>query len=263
MDERKRREPHVFISEADLVELFSALIEEVIKDKYGFKITVSTYANELLEMAKHHAFDLFVLYLNNIIFPTGKQPAEARIKKALRLIIHLKTKYKKPIIGLYGWPRDPSYGRQAKLAGADFVFQTPCSGEVLREAIKNCLDKSMMRHILVVDDEECLLYPIKEMLEKYCDTFSVLTAEDGVTATEKLKENEISLVVTNLRMPGLNGFELLDHIKAHYPHIPVIITTGYDGLENERLAQSKGAAAYIRKPFKIEELTGAISIFLK
>ncbi len=214
-------------------------------------------------MAKHHAFDLFVLYLNNIVFPSGNQPAETRIKKALRLIIHLKAKYKKPIIGLYGWPKDPAYGRQAKLAGADFVFQTPCSGEVLREAIKNCLNKSMKRNILVVDDEEFLLYPIKEMLEKYCDTFSVLTAEDGLTATEKLKENEISLVVTNLRMPGLNGFELLDHIKAHYPHIPVIILTGYGNIEKEKLARAKGAAAYIRKPFKLEELTGAISTFLK
>ena len=263
MDERKRRQAHVFISEADLVELFSALIEEVIKDKYGFKITVSTYANELLDMAKHHAFDLFVLYLNNIVFPTGTQPAEARIKKALRLIIHLKAKYKKPIIGLYGWPKDSAYGRQAKLAGADFVFQTPCSGEVLREAIKNCLDKSMIRNILVVDDEELLLYPIKEMLEKYCDTFSVLTAEDGLIATKKLNKNTISLVVTNLRMPKMDGFELLDHIKAHYPHIPVIITTGYDSPENERLALTKGAAAYIRKPFKVEELTGTISTFIK
>ncbi len=116
MDEPKRRQVHVFISERDVVELFTALIKEVIKDKYDFKVTVTTYANELLEMAKHHAFDLFVLYLNNIVFPTGTQPAEARIKKALRLIIHLKAKYKKPIIGLYGWPRDPAYGRQAKLA---------------------------------------------------------------------------------------------------------------------------------------------------
>lgn len=263
MDEPKRRQVHVFISETDVLELFTALIKEVIKDKYDFKVTVTTYDNELLEMAKHHAFDLFILYLNNIVFPSGSQPAETRIKKALRLIIHLKAKYKKPIIGLYGWPKDPTYGRQAKLAGADFVFQTPCSGEVLRQAIKECLDKSMIRKILVVDDEEFLLYPIKEMLEKYCDTFSVLTAEDGLIATKKLKENEISLVVTNLRMPGLNGFELLDHIKAYYPDIPVIVSTGYGSPEKESLARAKGAAAYIRKPFTVEQLTGAISTFLK
>ena len=91
----------------------------------------------------------------------------------------------------------------------------------------------------------------------------MVEAEDGLIATKKLKENEISLVVTNLRMPGLNGFELLDHIKAHYPHIPVIITTGYGSPDKERLALTKGAAAYVRKPFKFEELTGAISTFLK
>ena len=104
---------------------------------------------------------------------------------------------------------------------------------------------------------------IKEMLEKHYDTFSVLTAEDGITATEKLKKIKISLVVTNLRMPGLNGFELLDHIKAHYPDIPVIITSGSASPENEMLARAMGAAAYIRKPFKFGELTGAISTFLK
>jgi DNA-binding NarL/FixJ family response regulator len=136
MDEPKRRQVHVFISEIDVLELFTALIKEVIKDKYDFKVTVTTYDNELLEMAKHHAFDLFILYLNNIIFPSGNQSVETRIKKALRLIIHLKAKYRKPVIGLYGWPKDSTYGRQAKLAGADFVFRTPCSGEVLRQAIK-------------------------------------------------------------------------------------------------------------------------------
>jgi CheY-like chemotaxis protein len=47
------------------------------------------------------------------------------------------------------------------------------------------------------------------------------------------------------------------------PDIPVIVTTGYGSPENERLARAKGAVAYIRKPFKFEELTGAISTFLK
>ena len=130
MDEPKRRQVHVFISETDVIELFTALIEEVIKDKYGFKITVSTYANELLDMAKHHAFDLFVLYLNNIIFPSGNQPAETRNKKALRLIIHLKAKYRKPVIGLYGWPKDSAYGRSNRCKAYTVDNKAICITEV-------------------------------------------------------------------------------------------------------------------------------------
>lgn len=90
MGEPKRRQVHFFISERDVVELLTALIEEVIRDKYGFKITVSTYANELLDMAKHHAFDLFVLYLNNIIFPSGNQPAGNRIVWACSSLAYKK-----------------------------------------------------------------------------------------------------------------------------------------------------------------------------
>jgi len=259
----KKRRIHVFISEDFLVEFLSKLINEITHDCCELKVTVTTYADQLLDLAKRRPFDLFVLFLNNIIFPDVNQPAEERIRQALRLVIHLKARYGKPIICLYAYPDDPSYGRQAKLAGADFVFRAPCDTEPLKQALEECFEDALKTKILFVDDERTILDVLKPALEDYNDTFSVLTAEDGLTAIEKLKENEISLVVTNLRMPGLNGFELLDHIKAHYPNIPVIITTGYDSPENERLARAKGAAAYIRKPFKIEELIGAISTFLK
>ena len=93
-----------------------------------------------MELAKHQKFDLYILILNNILFPSDL-PAESRIKKALRLVTHLKEKYKKPIIGLYGWPRESTFGRQAKLAGADFVQKLPFSIDSLKEAIEKCLEE--------------------------------------------------------------------------------------------------------------------------
>ena len=70
--------------------------------------------------------------------------------------------------------------------------------------------------------------------------------------------NTISLVVTDLKMPGMDGFELLAHIMEHYPDIPVIIITGYSTPEMEHLAREGGAVGYIAKPFLIENLARQI-----
>jgi hypothetical protein len=63
-------------------------------------------------------FDLFILMLNNIVFPTGNMPPDKRTKQALKFVAQLKARYQKPIIGLYGWPKEAAYGRRAKMAGA-------------------------------------------------------------------------------------------------------------------------------------------------
>jgi CheY-like chemotaxis protein len=259
----KKRRIHVFISVDFLVDFLSELIDEITHDHCELKVAVTTYADELLDLAKRRPFDLFVLFLNNIIFPDVNQPAEERIRKALRLVIHLKARYGKPIICLYGYPDDPSYGRQAKLAGADFVFRSPCDTEPLKEALEECLKDVLRTKILFVDDELSILDALKLALEDYSDTFSVLTARDGFTAKEKLKKNAVSLVVTNLNMPGIDGFELLDYIKAHYPNIPVIIFSGCHDPQKVRQAQDKGAAAYIKKPCSLEDLAVTIRGFLK
>jgi len=90
-----------------------------------------------------------------------------------------------------------------------------------------------------------------------------LTARDGIIARQKLKENAVSLVVTNLRMPGIDGFELLDYIKVNYPDIPVIIFSGYHSPEKSELAREKGAAAYVRKSCRLEDLVRTIRNFVK
>jgi len=254
---------HVFISEEFQVELFSGLISEVTRDRFDLKVAVTTYANELLGLAKRRPFDLFVLFLNNVIFPDENPPGEDRIRKALRLLIHLKARYRKPITCLYGYPDDPSYGRQAKLAGADFVFRAPCDAAPLREALEECLGDTLRPKILLVDDELTILDGLKWAFGDYSDTFSVLTATDGFIAKEKLKKHAVSLVVTNLNMPGIDGFELLDYIKANYPNIPVIIFSGNHDPEKSELARKKGAVAYFRKPCKIEDLVRTVRSFFK
>jgi CheY-like chemotaxis protein len=116
----------------------------------------------------------------------------------------------------------------------------------------------MIKKVLIVDDDQEMLLSLKEGLEKYNETFSVLMAGDGLIAMEKLKNLSISLVVTDLKMPRMDGFTLLARIMEHYPDIPVIIMTGYSTPEMQKLAREGGAVGYIEKPFMIEDLARKI-----
>lgn len=116
----------------------------------------------------------------------------------------------------------------------------------------------MVRKVLFVDDDLEMLEALKEGLEKYRDTFTVVLAKDGVEALELMPKHHISLVVTDLKMPRMDGFSLLSKIMEIYPDIPVIIITGFSTPEMKRLAQQGGAVGYISKPFLIEDLARQI-----
>jgi|LGVF01.1.fsa_nt_gb CheY-like chemotaxis protein len=121
----------------------------------------------------------------------------------------------------------------------------------------------MIKKVLIVDDDQEMLLSLKEGFEKYIATFSVLMAGDGLAATEKLEKETISLVITDLRMPRMDGFALLSKIMEQYPDIPVIIMTGYSTPEMEKLAQEVGAVGYVEKPFMIDDLAKKVLATLR
>ena len=121
----------------------------------------------------------------------------------------------------------------------------------------------MIKNVLLVDDDQEMLVALKQGFRKYQDSFVVQLASDGLKAVECLKKYVISLVVTDLKMPEMDGFELLAHIMEYYPDIPVIIITGYSTPEMERLAREGGAVGYIAKPFLIENLARKIMTTLR
>jgi len=121
----------------------------------------------------------------------------------------------------------------------------------------------MIKNVLIVDDDQEMLLSVKEGLEKYDESFSAVIAGDGDIAVEKLRQGPISLVVTDLKMPRMNGFSLLAHIMEHYPDIPVIIITAYSTPEMEKQALLGGAVGYIEKPFMIEDLARKIASTLR
>lgn len=121
----------------------------------------------------------------------------------------------------------------------------------------------MTKNVLLVDDDNEMLLALKQGFSKYRESFAVQLASDGRKAVERLKKSVVSLVVTDLKMPGMDGFELLAHIMEYYPDIPVIIITGYSTPEMEHLARDGGAVGYIAKPFLIENLARRIMTTLR
>ncbi|MBN1572387.1 MAG: chemotaxis-specific protein-glutamate methyltransferase CheB [Deltaproteobacteria bacterium] len=113
--------------------------------------------------------------------------------------------------------------------------------------------------ILVVDDDENLLLVITKYLKELLTEGKVLSAISGEDALEIIREHEIDLLITDIYMPGLSGFDLLIEAKRRLPSIKVIMMTGYSTPELHKEAFEKGSVGFIEKPFQNEELLRFVS----
>lgn len=107
--------------------------------------------------------------------------------------------------------------------------------------------------ILVVDDEEMMRGLLSKILEK--DGYTVLSAPSGAEALKTIDEGKVDLVITDVKMPEMNGFDLLKHIKEKTPQVGVIVMTAFGDAYTVRDALLLGADEYITKPFKSFEIT--------
>jgi len=112
-------------------------------------------------------------------------------------------------------------------------------------------DKEPLR-ILLADD----YIPSRNVLEEFLedDEFRISTAENGLEAIHALKNEVFDLVVTDLKMPGANGIEVLKKAREVNPDVQVIVITGYASLETAIEAIKEGAYDYITRPFKLDEM---------
>ena len=116
----------------------------------------------------------------------------------------------------------------------------------------------MKKNILVVDDDRILRHLIQKKFQSQAAIFTTLLAADGVEAVQVLKDKHVSIVVTDLHMPNMDGFELLAHMSSKYPDIPVIVLTAYSTPQSKKKVLDTGAAAFIEKPFVVEDLADSI-----
>ena len=115
--------------------------------------------------------------------------------------------------------------------------------------------------ILVIDDDESMRNVLVMTLES--KGYSVDTAKDGREAIRKSNSNFYNLALVDLRLPDMDGIELLTAMKETIPRMMRIIVTGYPSLENAIEAVNKGADGYVLKPLKTEELLSTIQEHLR
>ena len=111
-------------------------------------------------------------------------------------------------------------------------------------------------NILIVDDEEIVRESLASWLEE--DGYEVKVAENAARALERLPEKEWNLAMVDLKMPGMDGIELMDEIRKVKPETIVIIMTAYATVDTAVQAMKKGAYDYIVKPFNPEDLSMTI-----
>lgn len=146
--------------------------------------------------------------------------------------------------------------KAVQLGVAGFLVK-PVAPNTLLEKVKNIFD-NLPGSIMVVDDEEVIRTLLQKVIEN--DGYRVLTAESGEDALELLKRHKVAAVISDIKMPGMSGVELLQEIKDLYPFIPVMLMTGFKLDFNRINAISVGADNFISKPFKNTEILQKLSL---
>lgn len=115
-----------------------------------------------------------------------------------------------------------------------------------------------MKNVLIVDDERFFLMSLVEGLGTYAADFNTLTAENGKKALAVLRSTLVDLVITDLKMPEMDGFELLAHMSREFSDIPVVVMTAYATPEIKNRLETLGSFHLLEKPIDFRELVETI-----
>lgn len=110
--------------------------------------------------------------------------------------------------------------------------------------------------VLVVDDEEMLRNLLARILER--EGYSVSTASGGKQALGFLEKSDFQIMVSDVKMPEMSGFELLKEAKQKYPRLAVVMMTAFGDDGTIKEAMNLGADGYVAKPFKSHDLTSEV-----
>ncbi|HAK50372.1 MAG TPA: nitrogen regulation protein NR(I) [Gammaproteobacteria bacterium] len=114
----------------------------------------------------------------------------------------------------------------------------------------------MSNEVWVVDDERSIRWVLEKALSQ--DGLSVTCFEDGNSLLNQLEGNQPDVIMSDIRMPGIDGLELLEDIKEKYPNLPVIIMTAHSDLDSHVSSFRTGAFEYIPKPFEVDEAVAIV-----
>ncbi len=114
-----------------------------------------------------------------------------------------------------------------------------------------------VKRVLVADDELNMRRVLEAMLRR--EGYDVITAANGVEALAGMERGDVHTVITDLKMPGLDGMGLLKRLSADYPDVPVVMITAHGSVENAVEAVKLGAFDYLEKPFEQEQIRQVVA----
>ncbi len=185
-------------------------------------------------------------------------------RSGIELLKHVKiSKPKIPVLAISG----KNISQDEILdAGADGFLAKPFRIGKIEDLIETTLAKydstkarsrPAQKTILVVDDEENIRRTLIESLAAL--GYQAVGVADGNQALKEIESNAYDLVISDIRMPELNGIELLNAVRRNFPNLPVVIITAYPLAYPEERATLEGAAGYIAKPFRINQIDKLLS----
>lgn len=119
-----------------------------------------------------------------------------------------------------------------------------------------------VKQILVVDDYFQMLEFLRSVLEFSHHEYQVLAVPSAEEGLLELRRTNFDLVITDVRLPGMSGFDLVRKVKAFKPHIPIIMITGYSSEEGKKEADELGVKRYFKKPLDPDELLATVHTVL-
>lgn len=115
--------------------------------------------------------------------------------------------------------------------------------------------------LLVVDDEKIFLANLEYVLNK--EGYDVVGIQSGPVALERLEKEQFNVVVTDLRMPKVDGMDILERCQKLHPDTQVIMITGYATIDSVIEAMEKGAYCHIAKPFRLSDVRKVVAAAVK
>ena len=155
-------------------------------------------------------------------------------------------------------------GLDEELSELERVLEQESANDSRQTNISNSSDmapsKSGKLSVLVVDDDRAVNHMLRRFLERH--DYEVDTALNGLEALRMFQVSSYDVVITDLVMPGLNGWELIGSLRSIAPKLPIIVITGYsnnnNGIWNQQFLQNQGIIAVLNKPIDFNYLTSLL-----
>lgn len=213
----------------------------------GAEITMADNGKNGLKIAKSQEFDLI---LSDVDMP---------VMNGLDMCLALKDDMKTrgiPVVLLSSMERETDVDKGFEVGASAYIPKSSAE-KYLINTVNEVLNKAYFhrdRKVLVVDDSKTILKLVESGLAR--QGFQVLTALNGKKALDLLKRMRPDIIISDLDMPVMNGFELRDKLMSHpkLSSIPFIVMSANSDRASMRAMVEKGAAAYLVKPFNIEQL---------